>query len=262
MLDRTSPTIRPSDIKIGRRTRRDLGDIDALAADINEIGLLQPIVVDEDNNLIAGARRLAAWKKTKFCDEPIPVRVVDLKSIVRGECSENVRRKGFTPSEAVEIARRLEPLVRAAARDHSGGRGKKTTEHVRTREVLGTFCGLGGRTLVKAMQVVDAADRDPRFTGIVRRMDDTGNVDAAYRALLGKSTQRLMAAPDIFVQTKIGNVSLAEFSVSELRWLIAFFAEIGANMGVAPNDAVSVTQVLSAKIVTKAAAEADKARAR
>lgn len=51
-----------SKISIGKRHRRDLGDIDALAASIRDIGLLYPITVDERGRLLAGARRLAACK--------------------------------------------------------------------------------------------------------------------------------------------------------------------------------------------------------
>src|SRR5262245_17977987 len=47
-------TIRISDIVVGKRYRKDLGDIPALAADIERLGLLQPTVVDKNHNLIAG----------------------------------------------------------------------------------------------------------------------------------------------------------------------------------------------------------------
>src|SRR5262249_15950438 len=50
-------------IRVGDRHRRDLGDIDGLAASIAEVGLLQPIAVTFDGYLIAGepsARRRAA----------------------------------------------------------------------------------------------------------------------------------------------------------------------------------------------------------
>jgi ParB family chromosome partitioning protein len=50
-------------IKVGKRHRRDLGDIDALAASIEDLGLLHPITVDEHGRLLAGARRLAACKR-------------------------------------------------------------------------------------------------------------------------------------------------------------------------------------------------------
>jgi hypothetical protein len=56
---------RPIDgITIGVRHRRDLGNIDDMAADIAEVGLLHPIVVTSKNVLIAGAdafKVLEAW---------------------------------------------------------------------------------------------------------------------------------------------------------------------------------------------------------
>src|SRR5262249_43192570 len=97
---------------IGERHRRDLGDIAALAASIKDTGLLHPIVVRRDGTLIAGERRLRAaellgWRK-------IPVTVLDLDTVVKGEFAENTVRKDFTLSEVVAIKRTLEPLEKAA----------------------------------------------------------------------------------------------------------------------------------------------------
>jgi ParB family transcriptional regulator, chromosome partitioning protein len=71
-IRRTVPLARPAaiagatraiaDIVIGTRHRRDMGDLSALAASIEDIGLLNPITVDENGRLLAGARRLAACK--------------------------------------------------------------------------------------------------------------------------------------------------------------------------------------------------------
>src|SRR6516225_411971 len=88
---------------IGERHRRDLGDLDALAANIKDTGLLHPIVVRRDGTLIAGERRLRAvellgWRK-------IPVTVVDLDAVVKGEYAENAYRKNFLPSEIDSIRR-------------------------------------------------------------------------------------------------------------------------------------------------------------
>lgn len=41
-------------IKVGDRRREDMGDLDALAQSIDKYGLMQPIVIDVWNNLIAG----------------------------------------------------------------------------------------------------------------------------------------------------------------------------------------------------------------
>jgi ParB family chromosome partitioning protein len=59
----TQRTMRISDIRIGERHRRDMGDIPRLAASIADVGLLHPITVDENGWLRAGARRLAACKQ-------------------------------------------------------------------------------------------------------------------------------------------------------------------------------------------------------
>jgi ParB family transcriptional regulator, chromosome partitioning protein len=67
-------TRKVSSIVVGERHRRDLGDIDSLAASIQDIGLLHPITIDEDGRLLAGARRLAACKQLGWNE--IPVKVV------------------------------------------------------------------------------------------------------------------------------------------------------------------------------------------
>ena len=86
---------RISAITIGVRHRRDLGDIEGLAANIAEVGLLHPVVITPGNVLIAGERRLAAcafllWRE-------VPVTVVDLDKVVKGEFAENSERKDLTP---------------------------------------------------------------------------------------------------------------------------------------------------------------------
>ena len=50
-------------IMIGHRHRTDLGEIDALAASIAKLGLLQPPTITTDGTLVCGARRLAAVKQ-------------------------------------------------------------------------------------------------------------------------------------------------------------------------------------------------------
>lgn len=53
---RTESELRPiAEIMVGERHRRDLGDIEALAQSIAAIGLLHPITIDANGNLLAGA---------------------------------------------------------------------------------------------------------------------------------------------------------------------------------------------------------------
>jgi ParB family chromosome partitioning protein len=55
--------MKAKDIKVGERFRRKLGNIELLAQLIKEEGLLYPILVDKDGNLIDGYRRLVALKQ-------------------------------------------------------------------------------------------------------------------------------------------------------------------------------------------------------
>jgi ParB family transcriptional regulator, chromosome partitioning protein len=117
---------RISEIWVGERHRRDLGDIDALAASIDEIGLLHPVVVRRDGELVAGERRYEACKRLGWNE--VPVTIVDLDEITRAELDENFVRKDFLPSEIDSIRRAIEPVEKAAAkvRMSDGGKGAKS----------------------------------------------------------------------------------------------------------------------------------------
>jgi ParB family chromosome partitioning protein len=100
-------------IKVRNRYRKSLGDIESVAVNIKELGLLHAIVVRPDGRLIAGERRLAACKRLGW--KSVPVTYVDLKEVVRGEFAENAFRKDFLPSE-IEAIRRAINLTRERRR--------------------------------------------------------------------------------------------------------------------------------------------------
>lgn len=177
---------RIADITIGVRHRRDLGDIKGLAKSISDVGLLHPIVIRDDGLLIAGERRLSACKALGWSE--IPVSVVDLAEIVRGEFAENAIRKDFLPSEIEAIRRALEPIEKAASKERmsEGGQGVETFHTLpgKTRDKIGTFAGVSGRTVEKIAAVVEAAESEPeKFGHLVDEMDRTGKVTGAYRKL-------------------------------------------------------------------------------
>ena len=175
-----------SKIKVGSRHRRDMGDLDGLAASITELGLLQPIVIKPNDELVAGERRLEACKLAGLIE--VPVHVIDIDAIVRGELAENVYRKDFTPSEMVAIAATVETRERELARQRmsDGAKGVETFHTLtgKTRDKIAAPLGVSGRTLEKARAVVQAAEREPdRFGHLVEEMDRTGKVNAAHRVL-------------------------------------------------------------------------------
>jgi|SRR5215472_3580271 len=89
-------------INIGNRMRKYFGDIDGLANSLARHGLLTPIVLDNENNLVAGHRRLLAAKQLGWPDIPFR-RVEALDAIARQELEleENLRRKDLEWQEEV-----------------------------------------------------------------------------------------------------------------------------------------------------------------
>lgn len=95
-------------IKISRegRQRKVLGDIGSLADSIKRLGLINPITLDKDSNLIAGERRLEACKSLGH--DKISVRFYeDLDSTQRQiiEYEENAKREALTwQDQAISLA--------------------------------------------------------------------------------------------------------------------------------------------------------------
>jgi len=165
-------TMRIDAIRIGERARKDMGDIDGLARSIAEVGLLHPVVVRPDGLLIAGVRRLEACKHLGLVD--VAVTVVDLDNPRAGERAENVERKDFIPSEAVAIWEATEG--QSGYRTDLRANGAEVA--VSPRRQTAQFTGVGERTLTRARAVVESGD-----TELIAQMDETGNVDHAWREL-------------------------------------------------------------------------------
>jgi len=101
-----------TEIKVGDRGRKDVGDVMGLAASIEEIGLLNPIVIDDEKNLIAGYRRLMAH--ILLGKQKIQVRhwgtlsALERKKI---ELEENIKRKQLTWQEEISMKAELHELM-------------------------------------------------------------------------------------------------------------------------------------------------------
>ena len=93
------------------RTRFDEETIEALAASIREVGILQPVVVrrsgDAAYELIAGERRLRAAKLAGLATVPVVVRDSDDSDTLREALIENIHREDLGPIELAEAFRQL-----------------------------------------------------------------------------------------------------------------------------------------------------------
>lgn len=99
------------DIKISKRIRASLGDIEGLMASLRDNGLLNPVLVSDRLELIAGQRRLEAARRLGW--KTIEVTMVDGRDEadrLAMEIEENLHRLDFTPEELDRARRRLEAL--------------------------------------------------------------------------------------------------------------------------------------------------------
>jgi ParB family transcriptional regulator, chromosome partitioning protein len=105
--------VRIADIRIPPRVRKDPGDISELKESMRRLGLLQPILIDPENRLIAGFRRLQSARELGW--ESIEGRMVDVrdkKERLMMEVDENVTRLEFSPDEMDRVDRLLDRYSR------------------------------------------------------------------------------------------------------------------------------------------------------
>ena len=135
-----------ANIKVGVRSRKDLGDIAGLAKSISEVGQESPIAIDAECNLICGERRLAAVKSLGW--KTIATHVLegmdDAVKILQAERDENVCRKEMTPEELFDMAERMRAAVTKATKDAQREGRQRGAESV-NRSAGGTFTALPSR---------------------------------------------------------------------------------------------------------------------
>lgn len=99
--------VKISDIIIKKRIREDVGDLSKLRESMNKDGLINPIVISDTMELIAGFRRLRCAVELGWSE--IECKIVKINSELqklRIEANENIARKDFTPDEIITIENR------------------------------------------------------------------------------------------------------------------------------------------------------------
>lgn len=120
-------------IKVGERFREDLGNIEELAASIQEKGLIQPLSVNADFVLLAGGRRWNACKLAGVEKVPVIIREgndeIDAREV---ELIENIHRKEMAWQERAKLVARIHSLYKE--RDPNW-QGKKTAQLIDQSEM-------------------------------------------------------------------------------------------------------------------------------
>jgi len=167
-----SNIMRISDINIKARIRKDMGDLQELADSIEKLGLLHPVVVGIDGDLICGERRVEAYKLLALTD--IAVTIVDMENNQDGEIAENTDRKDFAITEKVEIWQAMESYQ--GRNQYSDELPSESDGSSEPRKRAAIRLGISTDTLSKARQVIQYDNQD-----IIDEMDITGNVNDAYK---------------------------------------------------------------------------------
>lgn len=117
--ERAEDMIIQADIKgvvVGKRVRKTLGDLTPLAESLRKHGLMNPIVITPQHELIAGHRRLEAARQLGW--ETIPARIVDQTNdveLMELELDENIHRKSLNTDELADAYVRLDKLRNPSA---------------------------------------------------------------------------------------------------------------------------------------------------
>lgn len=173
-------------VKVNDRIRKDFGNIEELATDIKENGLINPPVVTPEYELIAGERRLRALKHLGY--KQIEVRVMsvnDSEHQLKIEISENENRKEFTFSERIDWARRLERVEKIKSNERMLNPVQNSSLG-KTRDIVAEQSGFGSHdTYNKAKYISENADEE-----LIKQLDDGKlSINKAYTTLKFKAQQ-------------------------------------------------------------------------
>lgn len=180
-----------SDIKIGKRFRRDVGDIKPLMSSIKNTTLLHPIVIDQNNELVAGFRRIQMAKASGWKTIPFTRVKLTKEQSLLAQIDENKVRKNFTATEIADISRWVESHKRA-------GRPKKGAKLApfprgKTNIVVEQLTGVSHGTINKIKTIEKAARQHPKKYGKLLEQIDNNihRVDSAYNKIIIDRNKKL-----------------------------------------------------------------------
>ncbi|WP_454857630.1 ParB N-terminal domain-containing protein [Promicromonospora soli] len=204
-------------ITVGARHRRDLGDLDGLAASIDRLGLLQPVTITPDGLLICGLRRLEAVKRLGWDRITVCVRsgISTALAALLAERDENGQRKDLDPVEASELYDEILEIERTeAARRQAASRFGAASDSAgdrRTQDADGNnseTVGAGpwpqreesGRADRRAAALVTGKDSHRRLQRVsaLRSIADDERASSDVRKLAADAIQELRAGAPVF----------------------------------------------------------------
>jgi len=222
-------TVRLSQIEPNPEQPRHIFDgekLEALAESIRQHGVLQPIVVKENENgyymIIAGERRWRAAKKAGLKEAPVIVREFDEKTIAEVSLIENLQREDLNPLEEALGYRKL------------------IDEYDLTQDEVSRIVGKSRTNVTNMLRILNLSDE-------VKRLVELGELSAGHaRALLGITDAVQQAEAAMMVLEK-------ELSVRQTENLVRSWADKKAEKEKPKKNlaALELQEKLSQKLGTK-----------
>ena len=149
------PTIPLKSIIFPARQRKEYNDIDKLCISIQTYGILEPLVLTDDNTLLAGGRRYTAATQLGLTDVPF-VRITGLTETQKEEIEleENIQRSDLTWQEKVCAIARIHKLRARDAHLASIKWGYEQTGAMLFRSTSNIWYS------IRAAELVEAGDKE------------------------------------------------------------------------------------------------------
>ena len=180
--------LNPRQIKVAEdlpRFRKEMGDVKGLVESIQKYGQLQPIVINRENELIIGGRRLAACLMGVMDVLCVYKDEVDPLTMREMELEENIQRKAFTPSEEILAVKELHELKQKKYGTTTSGRegGWKQSD---TADIL----GMSRASVIESLVLAEVLQSFPELKtcktksdirkaakGMIRVAEEVGRID-------------------------------------------------------------------------------------
>ena len=196
-----------ADIVVGKeRKTADVQRVKDLAQSIQAVGLLNPITISANNELIAGLHRLEACKSLGH--DKVEVVQLSLDEIKRemATIDENLIRKHLTDLEVGDLLNRRDELLTALGVRAKAGHNQHKGKHgnIKTTKQIATEIGMGERNAQRKKQI--AKNLNPEVKGKIMNTPLGNKVTALLEISKLPVKQQMAVVADLSVNAERADV--------------------------------------------------------